>query len=346
MDENAKQRTKVDESLPSTKVTESVLTVQQALEKYLREVAQSRTPLTHRTYRQAVRRFAQMLRERGVPPTTTPASYLCAKWIAWFIEDLHPYAVATEQLYLTALYGFCEQAVAEGWAELNLPAIKRLRQRRTRRAATRLPPFPRDEIERVLEEVDQAAVAPSDDLHARLRLLRDRAFLFTLADTGLRVAEACSLTRGHLDWREGRAIVLGKGNREAVVRFSTRSLRRIRAYLDARAELDGAQGRRLDSLPLFARHDRGAGKRVLALSTRAAQKIVEHWVVATLGQEARGTITPHTFRHYFVTVVLLASGGNIRLAQELARHRSIATTQRYTHLSDDELDRGYREVFE
>jgi site-specific recombinase XerC len=58
-----------------------------------------------------------------------------------------------------------------------------------------------------------------------------------------------------------------------------------------------------------------------------------------------GTITPHSFRHYFVTRVLQASG-NLKLAQELARHRSIAVTQRYAHLSDNELDQGYFEIFE
>jgi site-specific recombinase XerC len=65
----------------------------------------------------------------------------------------------------------------------------------------------------------------------------------------------------------------------------------------------------------------------------------------SLGAEAVGSITPHSFRHYFVTRVLQASG-NLKLAQELARHRSIAVTQRYAHLSDNELDQGYFEIFE
>ena len=43
--------------------------------------------------------------------------------------------------------------------------------------------------------------------------------------------------------------------------------------------------------------------------------------------------------------MLRASGGNLRLAQELARHKNIAITQRYAHLSDDDLDRGYHEIF-
>jgi len=47
-----------------------------------------------------------------------------------------------------------------------------------------------------------------------------------------------------------------------------------------------------------------------------------------------------------VTTVLRGTGGNLKLAQELARHKNIAVTQRYAHLADDELDRGYFQVFE
>jgi site-specific recombinase XerC len=54
---------------------------------------------------------------------------------------------------------------------------------------------------------------------------------------------------------------------------------------------------------------------------------------------------PHSFRYYFVTTILRASG-NLKLAQELARHSNIQITQRYAHLSDDELDKGYYEIFE
>ena len=52
--------------------------------------------------------------------------------------------------------------------------------------------------------------------------MRDRAFLLTLADTGLRVHEACNMRRGDIDWNEGRAVIIGKGDKQAVVRFSTR----------------------------------------------------------------------------------------------------------------------------
>jgi len=141
------------------------------------------------------------------------------------------------------------------------------------------------------------------------------------------------------------ANVRGKGDRQAVVRFSERSLRSLRQYLAARAQLDGATGRPLSALPLFARHDRGAGKKVLPLTTTTGRAIVHERSREALGDDASG-ITPHSFRHYFVTIVLRASGGNLKLAQELARHRNIGVTQRYAHLSDDELDRGYYEIFD
>jgi len=71
----------------------------------------------------------------------------------------------------------------------------------------------------------------------------------------------------------------------------------------------------------------------------------ELMVREALGEAAVGTITPHSFRHYFVTAVLRATGGDIHTAQRLARHSNISVTERYAHLSDDELDRTYHQVF-
>ena len=130
------------------------------------------------------------------------------------------------------------------------------------------------------------------------------------------------------------------------MRFSTRSLGAVKDYLSARAGLDGASGRVLTSLPVFARHDKGAGKKVKPITTTTGRNIVAQRVRECLGKETVGSITPHSFRHYFVTTVLRGSGGNLKLAQELARHKNIAVTTRYAHLADDELDKGYFEIFE
>lgn len=321
-------------------------TILDTMEDYLDSVALARSANTARTYQNALRLFSEGLADDGFDPATTSAAQASDSWFSVFISGLKGYAPATERLYLTAVMGWYEHLAAERIADINLPRLRLLIKRRARRPGVRLPQFPRREIERVLDAADRLVLVPTDDERERLRALRDRAFLLTLADTGLRVHEACSMRRGDLDIHEGRALLVGKGDRQAVVRFSQRCLRALKDYIAARAALDGASGRPLTALPVFARHDLGAGRKVLPMTTTTGRAIVHLRVREALGGEVREAITPHTFRHYFVTTVLRASGGNLKLAQELARHRNIAVTQRYAHLSDDELDRGYYEIFD
>ena len=319
--------------------------ISEAIDLYLDNISLARSDHTGRTYRNAMVSFRATLADHGYPTKTTSIAEIKEDAIAWFAADLKAYAPATERLYLTATAGFYEFLVAERLADLNLPRVRLLIRLRARRPGQRLPQFPRDYIESVIDYAINLTSYPVDEHIGLLRNLRDRAFLLTLADTGLRVHEACNLRRGDIDWNEGRAVILGKGDRQAVVRFSRRSLKALKEYLAERAALDGASGRPLPSLPLFARHDKGAGKKVKPITTRTGQNIVTQRVVEAVGADAAGSITPHSFRHYFVTTVLRSSG-NLKLAQELARHKNIAVTQRYAHLSDDELDRGYWEVFE
>jgi len=286
-----------------------------------------------------------VLKEHGVDPQNSPVYDLSENVVSWMAIALKDYTPATEQLYLAAATGFFKFLAAERLSEINLPRLDLLRLQRARRSGQRLPQFPRADIERILAFVTDFTNRLSDNPIIRLRAMRDRAFILTLADTGLRVHEACNLRRGDIDWNEGRAVIIGKGDKQAVVRFSTRSLRALKDYLSIRAGLDGASGRPLPSLPLFARHDKGAGKKVKSITTTTGRNIVSENVRLALGDDAEGRITPHSFRHYFVTTVLRASG-NLKLAQELARHASIQVTQRYAHLSDDELDKGYHDIFE
>ncbi len=321
------------------------LTIGRSIQDYLESVRLARSANTARAYGNAVRLFAQVLRAHGVDPDDSPVQDLKEDAVTWLAAALKGYSPASEQLYLAAAAGFYEFLAAERLADVNLPRMRLLLRQRGRRPGQRLPQFPRDEIERLIEFSGTISNQLSDNPEEKLRALRDRAFLVTLADTGLRVHEACGLRRGDVDWNEGRAMIIGKGDKQAVVRFSSRSLQALKDYLAARAALDGGSGRPLPSLPLFARHDKGAGKKVKPITTTTGRNIVSERLRQGLGDEARGRITPHSFRHYFVTTVLRASG-NLKLAQELARHSSIQVTQRYAHLSDDELDRGYHEIFE
>jgi site-specific recombinase XerD len=327
-------------------MTDEPLSLQNTILRYLDTVSLARSANTARTYRNALNAFAETCNHNGLPPTETPISELPEDAIAWFAAELKDYAPATERLYLTATTGFYEYLAAERLAQPNLSRVRLLVRQRARRPGQRLPQFPRDLIDKVLVYTNNLTTSTSEDTNQHLRNLRDRAFLLTLADTGLRVHEACALRRGDIDWNEHRAVIIGKGDKQDVIRFSSRSIQALREYLAARAKLDGQSGRPLASLPLFARHDRGAGKKVKPISTATGRNIVKQRVREALGDQAGEAITPHSFRHYFVTTVLIATGGNLKLAQELARHRNIAVTQRYAHLTDDELDRGYYDIFE
>ena len=314
--------------------------IYQSIQDYLNSVELARSPHTASTYKNALNFYITVLQSRHLDLENNEVITLSEDTIVWLTNALKDHAATTERLYLTAVTGFFEFLVAERLADINLPRVRLLIQQRARKPGQRLPQFPASQIDLILEKAEQLLIKPYEDQADRLVNLRDRAFLYTLADTGLRVHEACNLRRGDIDWNEGRSMIIGKGNRQDIVRFSTRSTTALMDYLKARAELDGNTGKPLASLPLFARHDRGAGKKTKPITTTTGRNIIAARVSEFLGADAVGTITPHSFRHYFVTRVLKSSG-NLKLAQELARHRNISVTQRYAHLSDDELDQGY-----
>lgn len=323
----------------------SNLTVSQAINAYLDSIKLSRSENTALTYRHALNFFIKVLEVHNIPPDCTSVRDLTEDAIIWFATSLKVFSSSTERLYLTASSGFYEYLAAENLSTINLARVHLLIHQRARRPGQRLPQFPENSIELIINAMINLSIISESGNNQSLIDARDRAFLITLADTGLRVHEACKLRRGDIDWNEGHALIVGKGNRQDIVRFSQRSMNSMKDYLTRRASLDGSSNRPLPSLPLFARHDKGAGKKIKPITTTTGRNIVSARVEEILGKEAVGTITPHSFRHYFVTKVLKGSG-NLKLAQELARHRNIAVTQRYAHLSDDELDKGYYRVFE
>ena len=334
-----------------TQPAESSQTISSVMTQYLRMVERIRSKHTMLAYKNALQVFSELLEKKSLKPDITPIEKLTEDSFKKFLEYLNDYAPATEQLYLQAVKGFYLYADAEKLIQVNQSRLLLLIKQRSRRPGTRLPQFPSNDIESLLEkikDIQNLTMAVLDENNApdvKLRAYRDRAFLVTLADTGFRVHEACKLRRGDIDWNEGRAIIIGKGNKQAVVRFTSRSVQAIKDYLSQRATLDGNSGKQLTSLPLFARHDKGAGKKVKPITPTTGRNIVNERVEQLLGKELVGKITPHSFRHYFVTSVLRGTG-NLAMAQKLARHENIETTKRYTHLSDDELDKAYHEVFE
>jgi integrase/recombinase XerC len=311
--------------------------------EWLETIAGAKSSKTHETYKSSYRFFAGVLRAHGIDPDKSDSSALNEKCFAWLIADLHHFEPATEKLRISAIKRFYKFLVAEGRTDINLIRIDILISDRSRKQGIRYPEFNESGIDQLIDLISTMR-APKDKKDA-LRFYRDRAFILTLADTGFRVHEACNLLRGNLDLTKKKAIIIGKGDKQAVVRFTSRSLAAISYYLRARSELDSATLQPLGTLPIFARHDDGAGKKIKAMTPTTGRNIITERANQILGEYAGGKITPHKFRHYFVTKIYRAHH-NLKEAKEFARHSNINITDRYAHMNDTELDRGYERIME
>lgn len=296
--------------------------IQKAIDEYLNVVSATRSANTHKAYQQALKTFADLSGDSEL----TPATYLN------FLLKTREMSASTQNTYRVAVMGLYLY-YATNHPEVNIAALRQYNRQYAKRKGERLPTFDRDAIEKL--------IAYCSTMRNGLSELRDRAFVLTLADTGLRISEACALRRGDIDWQEGQAMIIGKGNKQAVIRFSNRALDAMRDYLAERAALDGTTKKPLSSLPLFARHDKGAGKKVKPVKSGGMWATIKER--ATEAGIDPKSIRVHDLRHYFITLVQLA-GGDIRLTQELARHQDIRTTGRYAHMGG-RVDELYNRVF-
>jgi site-specific recombinase XerD len=187
-----------------------------------------------------------------------------------------------------------------------------------------------------LEQLSRLLASPST---ATIIGLRDRALLETLFSTGLRVAELAALNRDQLRIKEEtkdiETAVIGKGSKIRTIYFSDRAVQALRAYLEARKDLDEA---------LFINYRRGAqaSDQTRRLSVKSIEDIVKKYVKIT-GLPVMAT--PHTLRHSFATD-LLNQGVDLRTVQEFLGHSNIATTQIYTHVTNKQLRDIHRKVHE
>ena len=169
-----------------------------------------------------------------------------------------------------------------------------------------------------------------DDECERAIALRDRAILELLYGSGLRVSEVAGLTLDRVDLDRGRVLVLGKGDKERELPLSDPACDAIRAWIrDGRPRMVPEA----PSTALFL------NRRNAQVGARDVRRLVGRYGDVTL---AGRRVTPHTLRHTFATH-LLEGGADIRAVQELLGHASVATTQRYTHVTRSRLFEAYRQ---
>lgn len=204
------------------------------------------------------------------------------------------------------------------------------RERYVDRNPARLVSTPKKEkrVPRVLPK-EQAAVLVTAPRGDSVLAVRDRAILELLYATGARVSELTALDRDDLHLEERSIRVLGKGRKERILPFGTKAQAALEAYLKVRSRI--ARGR-IDAEPLFLNKN---GSR---LTSRSVARLLEKYVrVAAMQMK----VSPHVLRHCFATH-LLDAGADLRAIQELLGHASLATTQKYTHVSVQQLQEVYR----
>jgi integrase/recombinase XerC len=288
-----------------------------AIGRFLRYLVAERnaSPLTIKSYREdlslLVDWFEQQFGRTPDPKKLTPQD------LRAYVAALHEagYAKGTVARRLASMRSFFKFVMREGGIDSN-PA-KPLRNPRGER---KLPHFlTGDEIKRLLE-------APPKDEPAGLR---DRAILETMYSAGLRVSEAVGLDDDDLDWDQRLLHVYGKGKKERLAPLGSYAIRALEAWLAVRelaadAEVDGMT-------PVFVNR---FGHR---LTTRSVGRMLEKYIKES-GLDGR--TSPHTLRHSFATH-LLDRGADIRSVQELLGHKSLTTTQIYTHVTSASLLEAY-----
>ncbi len=242
-----------------------------------------------------------------------PASVTPDHIRAWLAEMMKTAKRATVQRRLSAVKAFYR------YRESSIGAPSPARALRSPKLERRLPAILEpDDVRRLIElgGEDQSPAA-----------LRDRAIMETLYSSGLRVSELVGLNWRDLDEEIAMLTVrAGKGNKDRVVPIGEPALEALHAWRRA--------------MPVAWEHDGPVitNLRGGRLTTRSVEMMLERRIAAAGLATA---ITPHGLRHCFATHMLEA-GADLRSIQEMLGHASLATTQRYTHVSVNHLKEVYR----
>jgi integrase/recombinase XerC len=289
-----------------------------AIPQFLRflSVERNAAELTIKSYREDLTSLADYLTQAygrtPAPSEITPLD------LRGYVSALHEagYAKTSVARRLASLRTFYKFAQREGLAESN-PAKPLRNPRRDRK----LPHF------LATEEVNKLLQAPPA---SSAMGLRDRAILETMYSAGLRVSEAVGMNDGDLDLAQGLVRIRGKGRRERLSPIGSFASKALARWLRSRKLAAKEPAGQL--APTFTNK---FGRR---LTTRSVHRMLLKYLKLT-GLDLR--TTPHTLRHSFATH-LLDRGADIRSVQELLGHKSLVTTQIYTHVSTA----GLRAVYE
>jgi len=274
------------------------------------------SPHTVSAYLRDLESLAGYMRERGggIAKLASLDKFMLRAWLGEVAKTAAPPTIARK---ISSVRALCVFLLRNG-------------ELRQNPSATLASPKMRRKLPRFLAPDAAAEVmsAPLAQEHGRdVCQLRDALSLELLYGSGLRVSELAQLDLEQISRNEAEVRVLGKGRKERIVPLGSKSLAALDAYLAKRAELAHPRTGALDPRALLLGQ---LGKR---LSVRWLQALVKRYGMLGAG---RSDLHPHALRHSCATH-MLEGGADLRAIQEMLGHSSLSTTQRYTHVSLDQL---------
>jgi len=277
-------------------------------------------------YRCDLRQLCTFAREQQ-GGSATPAAVdkpMLRSWLARLSRGCSATTLARKLAAVRTFFGFLER---EGILHSN-PAVLMA----TPKLRRRMPAFLGvDAAGEVMRAPQESPRRPGAREVVEAEQLRDMVVLELLYGSGLRVSELASLNLDQLSLEDQELRVTGKGRKERLVPVGSKALDALRAYLPMRDELCHPKTGAIDPRALLVT------RRGTRLGVRRVQALVKAYGVAGAG---RPDLHPHALRHSCATH-MLDGGADLRAIQDLLGHSSLSTTQRYTHLSLQQLMRVY-----
>ncbi|AZP05372.1 tyrosine recombinase XerC [Jeotgalibaca ciconiae] len=270
---------------------------------------------TVKAYLQDLKKFELFLKESGTASFVEVRLFDVRTFLSFLDEE--ELSRNTISRILSSLRGFYGYLLREKMITENPVSSITFKNR-----SLRLPKYLYDEE---LEKIFEAAkgIEPLD--------YRNIAILELLYATGIRVSECRNITLEDIDFTLGVILIIGKGNKERYVPFGHFALEAMEQYLQ--------KGREPIMMKYHKTHSTLFVNRLGDPLTTSGMEHILNTIMKKTGMT--GNLHPHMMRHTFATD-MLNGGADMRTVQELLGHSSLSSTQIYTHVTKDVLQKNYR----
>ena len=313
---------------------EGLMNIAESIEQFRQYAQLSRSPATAKAYSNGLDVFKATVMSDGLKLTDPTALLQTQHFISLPAEMLrHGYSRSTINTYLSGVRLYHDWLVinqlitAPDYAQALI--LKKAMKEAMRKREAKMVRFPKPG--QAEQMADTSKVMPYESPIKE----RNSAIVLLLQSSGCRNAEIIGMKVTDVDLEERSAIVTGKGNKQRRVYFSQAAKEALDEYWRARGfcELND---------PVFARHDRGTGKKHQTITTTTVRNVINE--ICMLAGIPKGKFTPHHFRHAFA-ITMLRETSNLALIQDLLGHSSANSTRVYAKIYPDELRDAHHEIY-